>query len=168
MTPTFVTRRLLTNDEKYRRAIFFYTYDMDDFELFYVNDVYEEDKYRQPQIKIKENFDRLDDKTKALVLEFVKREVYDETIDLKCLKCSYEEHDVDWEMIEEGWNVIDYPKLYCPKCGKPHFIPLEIWKQKNKYRKQITNLISKCPRNQISKILTSRVFMVILVIFKTV
>ena len=38
-------------------------------------DVYEEDKYRQPQIKIKENFDRLDDKTKALVLEFVKREV---------------------------------------------------------------------------------------------
>lgn len=135
MTPTFVTRRLLTDDEKYRRAIFFYTYDMDDFELFYVNDVYEEDKYRQPQIKIKENFDRLDDKTKALVLEFVKREVYDETIDLKCLKCSYEEHDVDWEMIEEGWNGIDYPKLYCPKCGKPHFIPLEIWKQKNKYRK---------------------------------
>ena len=135
MTPTFVTRRLLTDDEKYRRAIFFYTYDMDDFELFYVNDVYEEDKYRQPQIKIKENFDRLDDKTKALVLEFVKREVYDETIDLKCLKCSYEEHDVDWEMIEEGWNGIDYPKLYCPKCGKPHFVPLEIWKQKNKYRK---------------------------------
>ena len=135
MTPTFVTRRLLTDDERYRRAIFFYTYDMDDFELFYVNDVYEEDKYRQPQIKIKENFDRLDDKTKALVLEFVKREVYDETIDLKCLKCSYEEHDVDWEMIEEGWNGIDYPKLYCPKCGKPHFIPLEIWKQKNKYRK---------------------------------
>ena len=135
MTPTFVTRRLLTDDEKYRRAIFFYTYDMDDFELFYVNDAYEEDKYRQPQIKIKENFDRLDDKTKALVLEFVKREVYDETIDLKCLKCSYEEHDVDWEMIEEGWDGIDYPKLYCPKCGKPHFVPLEIWKQKNKYRK---------------------------------
>lgn len=135
MTPTFVTRRLLTDDEKYRRAIFFYTYDMDDFELFYVNDIYEEDKYRQPQIKIKENFDRLDDKTKALVLEFVKREVYDETIDLKCLKCSYEEHDVDWEMIEEGWDGIDYPKLYCPKCGKPHFVPLEIWKQKNKYRK---------------------------------
>ena len=135
MTPTFVTRRLLTDDEKYRRAIFFYTYDMDDFELFYVNGIYEEDKYRQPQIKIKENFDRLDDKTKALVLEFVKREVYDETIDLNCLKCSYEEHDVDWEMIEEGWDGIDFPKLYCPKCGKPHFIPLEIWKQKNKYRK---------------------------------
>ena len=135
MTPTFVTRRLLTDDEKYRRAIFFYTYDMDDFELFYVNDVYEEDKYRQPQIKIKENFDRLDDKTKALVLEFVKREVYDETIDLKCLKCSYEEHDVDWEMIEEGWAGDNYPTLYCPKCGKPHFVPLEIWKQKNKYRK---------------------------------
>ena len=99
MTPTFVTRRLLTDDEKYRRAIFFYTYDMDDFDLLYENDEYEEDKYGQPQIKIKENFDKLDEKTKSLVLEFVKREVYDETIDFKCLKCSYEEHDVDWERL---------------------------------------------------------------------
>ena len=31
--------------------------------------------------------------------KFVKREVYDETIDFKCLKCSYEEHDVNWERL---------------------------------------------------------------------
>ena len=135
MMPTFVKRRLLTEDEKYRRAIFFYTYDLIDFDLLYENDKYEEDKYGQPQIKIKENFDRLDDKTKALVLEFIKRDVYDETIDLKCLKCFYEETDVDWEMIEEGWDGEDYPILYCPKCGKPHFVPLDIWNTKNKYRK---------------------------------
>ena len=135
MRPTFVKRRLLTEDEKYRRAIFFYTYDLIDFDLLYENDKYEEDKYGQPQIKIKENFDRLDDKTQALVLEFIKRDVYDETIDLKCLKCFYEETDVDWEMIEEGWDGEDYPILYCPKCSKPHFVPLDIWNTKNKYRK---------------------------------
>ena len=135
MTPTFVKRRLLTEDEKYRRAIFFYTYDLIDFDLLYENDKYEEDKYGQPQIKIKENFEKLDDKTKALVLEFIKRDVYDETIDLKCLKCFYTETDVDWEMIEEGWDGKNYPILYCPKCRKPHFVPLDIWNNKNKYRK---------------------------------
>ena len=132
MTPTFVKRRLLTEDEKYRRAIFFYTYDLIDFDLLYENDKYEEDKYGQPQIKIKENFEKLDDKTKALVLEFIKRDVYDETIDLKCLKCFYTETDVDWEMIEEGWDGKNYPILYCPKCRKPHFVPLDIWNNKNK------------------------------------
>ena len=135
MTPTFVKRRLLTEDEKYRRAIFFYTYDLIDFDLLYENDKYEEDKYGQPQIKIKENFEKLDDKTKDLVLEFIKRDVYDETIDLKCLKCFYTETDVDWEMIEEGWDGKNYPILYCPKCRKPYFVPLDIWNNKNKYRK---------------------------------
>ena len=122
-------KRLLTDEEKYRRAIFFYTYDMPDFELTYENEDYEEDEYGQPQVKIEDNFNRLDDETKALVLEFVKRDVYDETIDLKCLNCNYQELNVDWEMIEEVWDGVDYPKLYCPKCGKPHFVPLDIWKQ---------------------------------------
>lgn len=70
-----INKRLLTEEEKYRRAIFFYTYDIPDFELTYENDVYEEDKYGQPQVKIEDNFNRLDDQTKALVLEFVKRDV---------------------------------------------------------------------------------------------
>ena len=66
MVYLFVKCRLLTAEEKYRRAIFFYTYDDYSFELSY------EDEYNQPLIKLKENFDKLDDKTKALVLEFVK------------------------------------------------------------------------------------------------
>ena len=33
----------LTKDEKLRRAIFFYTYNMLDFEIEYINGVYEED-----------------------------------------------------------------------------------------------------------------------------
>ena len=104
------------------------------FEHIYEDDNNLNDEYGQPLLKIKENFDRLDDKTKSLVLEFVKREVYDENVDLKCLNCFYEKLNQDWESIEELWNRIDYPILYCPKCGKPKFVPLEIWKDKKMRR----------------------------------
>lgn len=130
----FPKRRLLTTDEKYRRAIFFYTYEMD-FDLIYEDDDNPFDDYGQPFIKIKENIDRLDDTTKALVEEYVNKEIYDETIDFKCLKCDYEELDLDYEEIEEIWDGKDYPKLYCPKCGKTQFVPIDIYKQKNKYKK---------------------------------
>ena len=83
-------KRLLTKDEKMRRAIFFYTYDDDSFEPIFENEDNPYDEYGQPLIKIKENFDKLDDLTKSLVLEFADREIYDETIDLKCLDCNYE------------------------------------------------------------------------------
>ena len=56
-------------------------------------------------------------------------------MNVRLIKLTEEYYNQLAEMIEEGWNGIDYPKLYCPKCGKPHLIPLEIWKQKNKYRK---------------------------------
>lgn len=130
-----IKRRLLTRDEKLRRAIFFYTYEMFDFEVEYMNGEYEEDEYHQPLVDIEKNISKLDDETKALIYEFAEREIYDETIDLKCLKCDYEELNEDWHEIEEMWNEIDYPKMYCPKCGKPHFVPMDIWKKKNKYRK---------------------------------
>ncbi len=32
---------------------------------------------------------------------FVKRDVYDETVDFKCLNCNKEQFNVDFEMIEE-------------------------------------------------------------------
>ena len=134
MTYSFVKRRLLTEEEKYRRAIFYYTFHDYSFEHIYEDDNNLNDEYGQPLLKIKENFDRLDDKTKSLVLDFVKREVYDETVDLKCLNCFYEELNQDWESIEEMWNGIDYPILYCPKCGKGKFVPLEIWKAKKMRR----------------------------------
>lgn len=118
-------KKLLTKDEKYKRAIFFYTYEDKSFEpQFEEDDVF--DQYGQPLIKIKENNDLLDDKTKALVDEFVNKEVYDETIDFRCLKCNYQKNDIDWETIEEDWIGLGYPKIFCPKCFRPHFVPLDI------------------------------------------
>ena len=52
--------------------------------------------------------------------------MHDETIDLKCLNYFYEKLNQVFQSIEEMWNGIDYTILYCPKCGKPKFVPLEI------------------------------------------
>ena len=67
-------KRLLTKEEKLRRAIFFYTYEDFDFDLEYEegNDF---DEHGQPLVKIEENINKLDDKTKALVYEFAEREI---------------------------------------------------------------------------------------------
>lgn len=129
-----VNKRLLTDDEKYRRAIFFLTYDSD-IELEYENESFDEafDQYGQPLIKIKENFEKLDDNTKSQVLEFVKRTIYDETVDFKCIRCNYEEN-IDYDEVQELWDEDeeDYPKLYCPNCDKPYFVPLDIWNKKKR------------------------------------
>lgn len=85
-----IKRRLLTKDEKLRRAIFFYTYNILDFEIEYINGAYEEDEHNQALVVIDKNLNKLDEKTKVLIYEFAQREIYDETIDLKCLKCDYE------------------------------------------------------------------------------
>ncbi len=132
MTPTFVKRRLLTDEEKYRRAIFFYTYYDFDFELVYEDEDHMLDEYGQAILNIEANFKKLDDETKTKVLDFVKRDVYDETVDFKCLKCNKEQFNVDFEMIEEDWDGTDYPILYCPFCNKPKFVPLDIWNAINK------------------------------------
>ena len=130
-----IKRRLLTTDEKIRRAIFFYTFNMNNFKIEYINGKYEEDEYHQPLVDIEKNLNKLDEKTKGLIYEFSNKQIYDETIDLKCLKCDYEELNEDWEEIEEMWNGENYPKMYCLKCGKPQFVPIDIWKKKYKYKK---------------------------------
>ena len=81
-----IKRRLLIKEEKLRRAIFFFTYALPDFNIKYVNGEYEK------------------------LIEY-------------------------WNEIDECWNKIDYPRMYCPKCGKPQFVPLDVWKKKNKYKK---------------------------------
>ena len=43
---------------------------------------------------------QLDDLTKKQILDFVKNDVYDEKITLKCLKCDYEK-TVPWDIVDE-------------------------------------------------------------------
>ena len=123
-----IKRRLLTKEEKLIRAIFFFAYALPDFNIEYVNGEYEEDEYNQVLVEIDKNINKFDYMTKVKIYEFAEKEIFDETIDLKCLKCDYEE-------LNEDWNKIDYPRMYCPKCGKPQFAPFNVWKKKNKYKK---------------------------------
>lgn len=107
MPPTLVKRRLLTDNEKYRRAIFFYTYYDSTFELVYEGENHMFDEYGQAILNIEANFNKLENETKKLVLDFVKRDVYDETVDFKCLKHNKEELNADWKMIEEDWDGVE-------------------------------------------------------------
>lgn len=62
------------------------------------------------------------------VEEFAKRDIFDETIILKCLHCGFQE-EVDYELVEECWDPSDsdYPISYCIKCNQPEVVPLDIY-----------------------------------------
>lgn len=67
-------------------------------------------------------FDKVD------VDEFVKKDIYDETIILKCLNCGFQE-EVDYDIVSEMWNEFesDYPESYCPSCDEPDVVPLDVY-----------------------------------------
>ncbi|MFA5693037.1 MAG: hypothetical protein WC907_05410 [Acholeplasmataceae bacterium] len=62
------------------------------------------------------------------VEEFVKREIFDETIELKCLDCGFQE-EIDYDIVSECWNsfMSDYPVSYCPKCNTGDVVPLDVY-----------------------------------------
>lgn len=124
-----VKKRELSKEEKLKRAIYFYGSELF-IDLEFDEPMY--DKYDQPNVKIDENLRKFDYETKIEINNFASRVIYDRTIDLKCLKCDYEELDQDWDTIEECWNHKDYPICYCPNCNKGSFVPLDIYKAKKK------------------------------------
>lgn len=60
--------------------------------------------------------------------EFVKKDIFDETIILKCLNCGFQE-EVDYDIVSEMWNEFqsDYPESYCVNCNKPEVVPLDVY-----------------------------------------
>lgn len=66
--------------------------------------------------------------------EFAKRDIFEEQIHLKCIKCGYEEI-TDFDIIEEICFDMDYPRLECPECGfksNGELIPVDIYNQLQK------------------------------------
>ena len=67
--------------------------------------------------------------------EFVKREIFDEYVELICLKCGHKdeiEYDLLLEMFE--FDDVDVPELECPFCRGGTVIPtqfLDEYKKKN-------------------------------------
>lgn len=124
-------RRQLSEKEKYNRAIFYYTFEDFFFEPVYENDEFDEDG--NYNYDIEKCMAQLDEVTKKQILNFVKKDVYDEKVTLKCLKCDYEE-TVPWDIVDETWDREDspYPISYYQRCDKPHFVPIDIYNQKKK------------------------------------
>jgi RNase P subunit RPR2 len=67
-------------------------------------------------------FDKVD------VEAFIRKDIFDETIILKCLNCGFQE-EVDYDIISEIWNEFqsDYPESYCANCNKPDVVPLDVY-----------------------------------------
>jgi len=65
---------------------------------------------------------------KVDVDEFVKQEIFDETIELKCLDCGFQE-EIDYDIVSECWDsfMSDYPVSYCPKCNTGDVVPLDVY-----------------------------------------
>lgn len=157
-------KKPVSTQEKYERAIEYYMFDDTSFKAIYLpvddgmtdeerkrhkeafmkaiydNNEEEIDRlaslhpYIKPKMNIEETLKIINPNIIKLIEEFVNKDIYDETIIMKCLKCNHEE-ELDYEIIEETWFDGAYPIGYCPNCDKPKFVPLDIWNMKNKHKK---------------------------------
>lgn len=106
------------------------------YQAFLNDDLEEEERLRAllpditlPQIDIEKSLVLIPELFRENIFDFVKKEIYDETITLKCLNCDYEE-EVDYEIVEECWMDGPYPISYCPHCDKPKFVPLDVYNKR--------------------------------------
>ncbi len=123
-------KRKLTIEEKYERVFQYYGM-LNRIDIEY-EDFDDEDII--PKVKIRENLEKFNSTTQKEIEKCIQQDMYEETIDFKCLKCNYEENDIDYETITEIWDedFSDYPILYCPNCNKDKFVPIDVW---NKFKK---------------------------------
>lgn len=63
---------------------------------------------------------------------FMKKEIFDEFVDFKCLNCQNEEEleaDIVFELFDE--EIEDYPVLTCHFCGQETFVLKDIYTKIN-------------------------------------
>lgn len=67
--------------------------------------------------------------------EFLKSNIYEEHVLMKCSGCDYEEK-VEIDIIDELADMygVDYPELECPNCNKrkARMIPIDIYNEEKK------------------------------------
>ena len=68
------------------------------------------------------------------VEEFVKKEIYDEYVELICLKCGHKD-EIEYDLLLEMFEFIDcdIPELECPFCRGGTVIPIQFL---DEYRKK--------------------------------
>ncbi|OHE45694.1 MAG: hypothetical protein A3K26_04740 [Tenericutes bacterium RIFOXYA12_FULL_35_10] len=60
--------------------------------------------------------------------DFIKRDIFDESVRFKCLSCGFEDN-LEYDILLEMWDesVSDYPILYCNHCSKEKSVPIDIY-----------------------------------------
>ena len=60
--------------------------------------------------------------------DFMKKDIFDESVRLKCLSCGIES-DIEFDILEEMWDesISDFPTLYCNHCGKEKSVPIDVY-----------------------------------------
>lgn len=60
--------------------------------------------------------------------DFVKKDIFDKTIILKCLNCGFQEK-IDFDIVSECWYEFqsNYLEPYCIKCNKSNVVPLDVY-----------------------------------------
>lgn len=60
--------------------------------------------------------------------DFMNRDIFDESVRFKCLKCGFEDV-LEFDILEEMWDesISDYPILPCYHCSKEKFVPIDIY-----------------------------------------
>jgi Zn finger protein HypA/HybF involved in hydrogenase expression len=63
--------------------------------------------------------------------EFIKKDIFNEYVQMKCLNCDYEE-TIDFDIIYETSYSLEDSKIvfYCPKCDKEKLVPLSFYERK--------------------------------------
>ena len=91
---------------------------------------------------------------------YMEKEIYDETIDLKCLKCYYEEQDIDWKQIKRYGIKIIIPKFIVLNVASLNLSQLIYGKRNINIKNNILKVNIKLPV-LVEKILKSRIFTII-------
>jgi hypothetical protein len=60
--------------------------------------------------------------------DFIKRDIFDESVRFKCLSCGFEDN-LEYDILLEMWDesVSDYPILYCNHCSKEKSVPIDVY-----------------------------------------
>lgn len=62
--------------------------------------------------------------------DFMKRDIFDESVRFKCLSCGFE-YDLEYDILLEIWDESesDYPILYCDNCSHEKSVPIDVYHQ---------------------------------------
>lgn len=117
-----IIKRELSYEEKYLRA------------LEYVTDVYDEFEYTYKDddtIDFDDTYNRLPFWDQEFITEFLAKDVFDESVEFKCIKCK-KTFEIEMDIFEEIFYPMnnECPETNCQFCSKGTAVPIKVYNEK--------------------------------------